>query len=73
VITTSDRELLLVVAEEADRVEAVRTCRRAGLLGNEISARVGPRLGVSGSTVRRRVAASMAALAASVPPEVAEP
>ncbi len=73
VITKSDRELLLVVAEEADQVGTVRTCRRGGLLGNEITARVGPRLGVSGPTVRRRVAASMAALAASVPPEVAEP
>jgi hypothetical protein len=73
VISRFDRELLLVVAEEADRVETIRTCRRGGLLGNEISARIGPRLGVSGHTVRRRVAASMAALAASVPREVAEP
>ena len=73
VITTSDRELLLVVAEEADQLATIRTCRRGGLLGHEVSARVGPRIGVSGSTVRRRVAASMAALAASVPPEVAEP
>lgn len=73
VITKSDRELLLVVAEEADKVKPARTCHRGGLLGNEVTARVGPRLGVSGPTVRRRVAASMAALAASVPPEVAEP
>lgn len=73
VITTCDRELLLVVAEEADRVKTVRTCRRGGLLGKEIAMRVAPRIGVSGVTVRRRVAATMAALAASVPQEVAEP
>lgn len=73
VITTSDRELLLEVAEEADKVKTVRTCRRGGLLGKEVSTRVAPRIGVSGSTVRRRVAATMAALSASVPREVAEP
>jgi hypothetical protein len=68
VITTSDRHLLLVLVEEAARVKTNRTGRgRCGLIGNELSLRVAPRLGVSGSTVRRRAARSMAALAAAVP------
>jgi hypothetical protein len=68
VITTSDRHLLLVLVEEAARVKTSRTGRgRCGLVGNELSLRVAPRLGVSGATVRRRAARSMAALAAAVP------
>jgi hypothetical protein len=68
VITSSDRHLLVVLVEEAARVKSNRTGRgRCGLVGNELSLRVAPRLGVSGATVRRRAARSMAALAAAVP------
>lgn len=74
VITTSDRTLLLLVVKEAENAPAVRPgCRRAGLLSTELTARVAPHLGVSGVTIRRRVARSIAALEAAAPRELMQP
>ena len=68
VITTSDRHLLLLLVQEAAHVDTARIGRgRGGLVGNELSIRVAPRIGVSEATVRRRAAKSMAALAAAMP------
>jgi hypothetical protein len=73
VITWEDRWLLLVLVEEAARVQTTRVRRgRGGLVGNQLSAWVAPRIGVSASTVRRRASKSMAALAAAVPGRYAD-
>lgn len=66
VITTDDRSLLLCLVDEASRVETHRLRRgRGGLIGNELSARVAPLIGVSEATVRRRTSQSIRALAAA--------
>jgi hypothetical protein len=68
VISADDRFLLLCLVEEAARVYTRRTGRGyGGLMANDISARVAPRVGVSDKTVRRRASKSMRALAAAVP------
>ena len=68
VISPADRYLLLCLVEEADRVETRRLARGyGGLLSNEVSSRVAPRIGVSEATVRRHGSRSMRALAAAVP------
>ncbi|MQA82964.1 MAG: hypothetical protein GEV10_31690 [Streptosporangiales bacterium] len=68
VISADDRYLLLCLVDEASRVETRRTGRGyGGLMANELSVRVAPRVGVSESTVRRRASRSMRALAAAVP------
>ncbi len=68
VISPADRYLLLCLVEEADRVET-RSLRRGcgGLLSNEVSCRVAPRIGVSEATVRRHGSRTMRALAAAAP------
>jgi hypothetical protein len=74
VITSSDRNLLLLVVKEAETAPAVRPgCRRSGLLSTDLAAKVAPHLGVSGVTIRRRVARSIAALEAAVPRELIQP
>jgi hypothetical protein len=66
VISPADRYLLLCLVEEADRVETRRLARGyGGLLSNEVSSRVAPRIGVSEATVRRHASRSMRALAAA--------
>lgn len=68
VISEDDRSLLLCLVEEADRIDTRRTRRGGGgLMANDLSARVAPRIGVSDQTVRRRTAKTMRALAAAVP------
>lgn len=68
VITVEDRTLLLCLVEEAARVETRRVRRgRGGLAGNELSARVAPRVGVAEATVRRRTSKSIHALAVAAP------
>jgi hypothetical protein len=68
VISDDDRFLLLCLVEEAARVDTRRTGRGyGGLMANDISERVAPRVGVSDKTVRRRASKSMRALAAAVP------
>lgn len=68
VISPADRYLLLCLVEEADRVETRRLARGyGGLLSNEVSRRVAPRIGVSEATVRRHGSRSMRALAAAAP------
>lgn len=68
VISAEDRSLLLCLVEEAAQVETRRLRRgRGGLAGNELSARVAPRVGVSEATVRRRTSKSIRALAAAAP------
>jgi hypothetical protein len=68
VISPADRYLLLCLVEEADRVKTRRLARGyGGLLSNEVSSRVAPRIGVSEATVRRHGSRSMRALAAVVP------
>ena len=68
VISTADRYLLLCLVEEADRVETRNLTRGyGGLIGNEVSSRVAPRVGVSEATVRRHASRSMRALAAAAP------
>jgi len=68
VISTADRHLLLCLVEEADRVETRNLTRGyGGLIGNELSSRVAPRIGVSEATVRRHASRSMRALAAAAP------
>ena len=68
VISPADRYLLLCLVEEADRVETRRLARGyGGLLSNEVSSRVAPRIGVSEATVRRHGSRSMRALAAAAP------
>ena len=68
VISASDRYLLLCLVEEADRVETRNLARGyGGLIGNEVSRRVAPRIGVSEATVRRHASRSMRALAAAAP------
>ena len=58
----------VLVLEEADRVETRRLARGyGGLLSNEVSSRVAPRIGVSEATVRRHGSRSMRALAAAAP------
>jgi hypothetical protein len=68
VISLEDRALLLCLVDEAARTPS-RSARRgkAGLCGNAVSATVALRLGTSAATVRRRAAATMAALAAAAP------
>lgn len=68
VITTEDRSLLLCLIQEAESVPTRRTGRgRGGLIGNDLSIRVAPKIGVSEATVRRRASKSIRALAAAVP------
>lgn len=68
VISPADRYLLLCLVEEADRVDTRRLARGyGGLLSNEVSSRVAPRVGVSEATVRRHGSRSMRALAAAAP------
>lgn len=68
VISPADRYLLLCLVEEADRVETRRLARGyGGLLSNEVSSRVAPRIGVSEATVRRHGSRTMRALAAAAP------
>ena len=68
VISAADRYLLLCLVEEADRVETRRLARGyGGLLSNEVSSRVAPRIGVSEATVRRHGSRTMRALAAAAP------
>jgi hypothetical protein len=68
VISPADRYLLLCLVEEAARVET-RNARRGcgGLLSNEVSSRVAPRIGASEATVRRHGSRSMRALAEAAP------
>ncbi|MQW77331.1 hypothetical protein GHK92_15765 [Nocardioides sp. dk4132] len=68
VISPTDRYLLLCLVEEAYRVETRRLARGyGGLLSNEVSGRVAPRIGVSEATVRRHGSSAMRALAAAAP------
>jgi hypothetical protein len=68
VISPADRYLLLCLVEEADQVETRRLARGyGGLLSNEVSSRVAPRIGVSEATVRRHGSRSMRALAEAAP------
>ena len=68
VISVADRYLLLCLVEEADRVETRNLTRGyGGLIGNQLSSRVAPRVGVSEATVRRHASRSMRALAAAAP------
>ena len=68
VISAADRYLLLCLVEEADRVETRNLTRGyGGLLSNEVSSRVAPRVGVSEATVRRHGSRSMRALAEAAP------
>lgn len=64
VISESDRRLLLCLVHEADRVHTRNLGRGyGGLIGNELSMRVAPQLGVSQATVRRNASRSVRALA----------
>ena len=64
VISPADRYLLLCLVEEADRVETRRLARvYGGLLSNEVSSRVAPRIGVSEAAVRRHGSRTVRALA----------
>lgn len=68
VISPADRYLLLCLVKEADRVDTRRMARGyGGLLSNEVSRRVAPRIGVSEATVRRHGSRTMRALAAAAP------
>lgn len=68
VISPTDRYLLLCLVEEADQVETRRVGRGyGGLLSNEVSSRVAPRIGASEATVRRHGSRSVRALAEAVP------
>ena len=68
IISPADRYLLLCLVEEADRVETRRLARGyGGLLSNEVSSRVAPRIGVSEATVRRHGSRTVRALAAAAP------
>lgn len=68
VISPADRYLLLCLVEEADRVETRRLARGyGGLLSNEVSSRVAPRIGVSEATVRRHGSRTVRALAEAAP------
>ncbi|MEV5003849.1 hypothetical protein [Nocardioides sp. LML1-1-1.1] len=68
VISPADRYLLLCLVEEADRIETRNLTRGyGGLLSNEVSSRVAPRVGVSEATVRRHGSRSVRALAAAAP------
>ena len=66
--SAADRYLLLCLVEEAGRVETRNLARGyGGLLSNEVSSRVAPRVGVSEATVRRHGSRSMRALAEAAP------
>ncbi|GAB2863543.1 hypothetical protein [Nocardioides pacificus] len=68
IISPADRYLLLCLVEEADRVKTRRLARGyGGLLSNEVSSRVAPRVGVSEATVRRHGSRSVRALAEAAP------
>ncbi len=68
VISAADRYLLLCLVEEAGRVGTRNVARGyGGLLSNEVSSRVAPRIGVSEATVRRHGSRSMRALAEAAP------
>lgn len=68
VISKADRSLLLCLVEEAERVQTRNLGRGyGGLIGNDLSVRVAPRLGVSQATVRRNAARSVRALAEAAP------
>jgi len=68
VISPADRYLLLCLVEEADRVEIRQLARGyGGLLSNEVSRRVAPRIGASEATVRRHGSRSIRALAEAAP------
>jgi hypothetical protein len=63
VISDSDRSLLLDLAETADSFGPARTGRGwCGLMGNELSADLADRLGISPITVRRRARRAITAL-----------
>lgn len=63
VVAVGDAELLVRLAQEADRVDACRTGRgRLGLMDRVATEVVGRELGVSGGTVRRRARLSLDAL-----------
>lgn len=61
------RRVLATVVEEAETAPSPARARthNGGLTSREVTARVAPKLGVSPATVRRRVQASVAALAAA--------
>ncbi|MBZ5733556.1 hypothetical protein K8Z61_03520 [Nocardioides sp. TRM66260-LWL] len=68
VISAADRYLLLCLVDEADRIETRNLTRGyGGLLSNEVSSRVAPRIGVSEATVRRHGSRTVRALAAAAP------
>lgn len=68
VISAADRYLLLCLVDEADRIGPRNLTRGyGGLLSNEVSSRVAPRVGVSEATVRRHGSRTVRALAAAAP------
>lgn len=68
VLTTSERGLLMDVAETADRRGVARAGRGyAGLLGNEVCREVAQMHGVSPITVRRRASRLVQTLRTSIP------
>lgn len=68
VISAADRYLLLCLVDEADRIETRNLTRGyGGLLSNEVSRRVAPRIGMSEATVRRHGSRTVRALAAAAP------
>lgn len=67
VISLKDRDLLLCLVDEADRVDVRRVSRsNFGLTATAISVRVAPRCGLAQATVRRRATHSIQALAEAV-------
>jgi hypothetical protein len=74
VISAADRYLLVCLVEEAHQLE-IRNTRRGygGLLSTELSIRVGPRVGASQATVRRRAARTVRALAAAATGDRSQP
>ncbi|WP_067429025.1 hypothetical protein [Nocardioides jensenii] len=68
VISLNDRYLLLCLVDEADRVKTRNLTRGyGGLLSDELSKRVAPRVGVAEATVRRHGKRSIRALAVAAP------
>ena len=68
VISAADRHLLLCLVDEADRIETRNLTRGyGGLLSNEVTRRVAPRVGVGEATVRRHGSRTVRALAAAAP------
>jgi hypothetical protein len=74
VISPADRYLLVCLVDEAHRVKTRNTRRGyGGLLSTELSIRVGPRVGASQATVRRRAARTVRTLAAAVAGDRSQP